>query len=300
MGKQVLLIGFLLVLMLVGLTGVFLWRCSDDWCLTFDWQKARVADSFDRCLQLGFPVMESYPRKCAVNGKTFTESVPPITLSPNATISVTAPTLGGTIISPFVVRGEAPGTWYFEATFPVTLFDGNGKAITVTYATAKSDWMTTALVPFEATLTFEAPVTATGILLLKKNNPTDLSQYDDSVSIPVRFEQSSVQPEAEGALEGTMTIGPICPVELVGEPCSPTAEMYAARKVFVFSKDRKKLIKTLTPDAQGKFRTTLPGGTYVIDMEPEGIGGINGVPATVSIVPGKSVSLVIDVDTGIR
>jgi hypothetical protein len=90
------------------------------------------------------------------------------------------------LASPLVVRGEARG-WYFEGSFPVELKDANGEVIATGIARAESDWMTDAFVPFAATLDFSAPKTATGILTLKKDNPSGLSQYDDSVSVPVKF-----------------------------------------------------------------------------------------------------------------
>lgn len=103
-----------------------------------------------------------------------------------------------------------------------------------------------------------------------------------------------------GTLDGTMTIGPICPVERIDQPCTPTPEMYAARKVFVYAKGKQTLLRTLTPDAEGKFHTTLPEGTYFVDMEHQGIGRTSGVPATVHIASGESATLAITVDTGIR
>ena len=66
---------------------------------------------------------------------------------------------------------------------------------------------------------------------------------------------STSTPQSDGTLKGTITIGPICPVEQVGHPCNPTPEMYAAHQVFVYTSDRTKIIATLTPDAQGNFST---------------------------------------------
>ncbi len=37
--------------------------------------KTAGINSFEECKKAGQPVMESYPRKCAVNGKTFTENL---------------------------------------------------------------------------------------------------------------------------------------------------------------------------------------------------------------------------------
>jgi hypothetical protein len=54
-------------------------------------------------------------------------------------------------------------------------------------AQAQADWMTEEFVPFTATLEFAAPKAGKGSLILKKDNPSDLRQYDDELRIPVKF-----------------------------------------------------------------------------------------------------------------
>jgi hypothetical protein len=299
MSQRFLLIGVFVLLILSASTAVFLWRCADDRCLVFNWQKARVVDSFERCAQLGFPVMESYPRQCAADGKTYVEQVAPLLPPAVSSIRVDAPLQGTTITSPFVVRGVAPGPWFFEASFPVKLFDEKGMLLVVTHADAKSDWMTTGLVPFEATLTFAPPQVMMGTLVLEKDNPSGLPQNAGAVSIPVLFGRPTNVLE-NGSLDGVMTIGPICPVERVDQPCLPTPEMYATHSVFVYTKDRQTLLATLTPDAQGEFHATLPVGVYYVDTTHQTIGKVDGVPTVVSIVAGQSTLLTIAVDAGIR
>lgn len=102
-------------------------------------------------------------------------------------ISISQPQPGDLVESPLTVTGEARGTWYFEASFPVRLLDGNGQEIAFTPAQAQGDWMTTDFVPFVATLTFTTPSTSTGMLVLEKDNPSGESQNDASVTIPVSF-----------------------------------------------------------------------------------------------------------------
>ncbi len=102
-------------------------------------------------------------------------------------IRVTSPTIGQTVTSPLVVTGEARGNWYFEAQFPVKLLDGNGNVIASGPASAQGDWMTTDYVPFTITLTFKTPATATGTLVLEKDNPSDLPQNANELRIAVKF-----------------------------------------------------------------------------------------------------------------
>lgn len=103
-------------------------------------------------------------------------------------ISVIYPKANDKIVSPLIITGEARGNWYFEASFPVTLTDWDGKIIAEGVATAKGDWMTTNFVPFMATLNFTRPdYGEKGFLIFKKDNPSGLPENDDSLEITVYF-----------------------------------------------------------------------------------------------------------------
>lgn len=103
-----------------------------------------------------------------------------------------------------------------------------------------------------------------------------------------------------GILQGTMTIGPVCPVERIDHPCKPTSEMFAARKIFIYLPDRATLTSVITPDGEGNFSVKLPEGTYWITMQNQGIGSLHGVPQSIEIKEGMPVRLMVGVDTGIR
>ncbi len=106
----------------------------------------------------------------------------------NSNIHVSYPISKDEIVSPLVIKGEAKGTWYFEASFPVVLTNWDGLIIAQGVAQAEGDWMTENFVPFTANLTFEKPSYGkNGFLILKKDNPSDLPQNDDSIEIPVNF-----------------------------------------------------------------------------------------------------------------
>ena len=91
------------------------------------------------------------------------------------------------IASPLLIKGEARGNWYFEASFPVELLDAGGNRLAIAPAQAKGEWMTTEYVPFEVELQFTTATTTTGTLILHKDNPSGLPEHDDSFRIPVRF-----------------------------------------------------------------------------------------------------------------
>lgn len=102
-------------------------------------------------------------------------------------VKVTAPIPNSLVKSPLVVDGEARGFWYFEASFPIRLYDADGKELAVAVAQARGEWMTENYVPFSATLKFSKPTTATGALVLQKDNPSGLPEHADEFRIPVKF-----------------------------------------------------------------------------------------------------------------
>ncbi|OIO32502.1 MAG: hypothetical protein COZ49_01540 [Candidatus Yonathbacteria bacterium CG_4_10_14_3_um_filter_47_65] len=148
--------------------------------------------SFEACVAVGNPVMESYPRQCSTkDGKHFVENIGN-ELEKTDLIRISAPRPNETIMSPVMITGAARGIWYFEATFPVFVVDWDGKIIAEGYATAQDEWMTEAFVPFEAELAFDtADISGNyfdrGTLILKKDNPSGLPEHDDALEIPIVF-----------------------------------------------------------------------------------------------------------------
>ncbi|MBU1877136.1 GerMN domain-containing protein [Patescibacteria group bacterium] len=149
--------------------------------------KPEVILSFEECVAKNYPVMESYPRQCRTpDGKTFVENIGN-ELEKADLIQSHNPRPNQTIISPLFIKGEARGYWFFEASFPIKLLDGNNKEIALTIAQAKSDWMTEDFVSFEAVLQFTTPETKEGTLVFKKDNPSGLPEHDDELIIPIKF-----------------------------------------------------------------------------------------------------------------
>ncbi|HWR25991.1 MAG TPA: hypothetical protein VN278_07105 [Methanosarcina sp.] len=103
-----------------------------------------------------------------------------------------------------------------------------------------------------------------------------------------------------GYLEANVTIGPLCPVEPCTISDSQKTEIYSARKIQIYTKNREKLVKELGPDPDGQIKTALEEGKYIVDMKPLGIDRTADLPAEVTILSGKTVYLKISIDTGIR
>lgn len=105
-------------------------------------------------------------------------------------IYVESPLPGSRIESPLSIWGHARGKWFFEGDFPIALVDANGEYIAQGYATAKSGWMTEMFVPFESVIKFKTARSGSkGTLILKKDNPTELPEFDDALKIPVFFNE---------------------------------------------------------------------------------------------------------------
>jgi hypothetical protein len=110
---------------------------------------------------------------------------------------------------------------------------------------------------------------------------------------------SPSEPETPGVLQGSVSIGPICPVEQEGVPCPVPPEAYAARKIVV-SDSRGRLVERVTIGSDGRYRVSLAPGTYRVDINRIGIDSSSDVPRTVTIRSGETVVLDIRIDTGIR
>ncbi len=106
--------------------------------------------------------------------------------STDGSLIVLAPEMDAVIASPIAISGSAKG-WYFEATFPIKIMDGDGMILGSGQARAQGDWMTTSSVPFLASISFTNPKYSTGTILFQKDNPSGLPQNDKELIVPIRF-----------------------------------------------------------------------------------------------------------------
>lgn len=117
---------------------------------------------------------------------------------------------------------------------------------------------------------------------------------------------SSCNSHAEtGFLQGNVTIGPLTPVEQPGQTTVVPCEVYALRKIMVYGKNGDNLIKQVDIDcveqqSHATYQVELEPGIYMIDINHIGVDFSKDVPRVVEIKPGMTVSLDIDIDTGIR
>ena len=107
----------------------------------------------------------------------------------NPDIIVDYPEKNQVISSPLLIEGKARGTWFFEASFPIKLFDENNFLLGITVAQALGNWMTEDFVQFSATLPLAVSSTKKGVLILEKDNPSGLPENADELRVPVVFKE---------------------------------------------------------------------------------------------------------------
>lgn len=100
-------------------------------------------------------------------------------------INLESPAPGERLDNPVFIKGEARGSWFFEASFPVKLYDKDNHVLAQGIAQAKSDWMTQDMVQFESDLSFAVAQEEPGTLVLEKDNPSGLPQNSDELRVPV-------------------------------------------------------------------------------------------------------------------
>lgn len=181
MNKKVLVVGGIVgLLMVVVLASLVMYKRTP--------QASSSVSSFDECAAAGYPVTESYPAECRTpDGGRFTQTITTAS-GKSDVIRVFFPAPNSEVTSPLEIRGEARGTWFFEASFPIRLVDPEGKILGTAIAQAAGEWMTEEFVPFTAKLEYAAPSTTSGgELLFEKDNPSGLPEHADEFRMPILF-----------------------------------------------------------------------------------------------------------------
>lgn len=229
------------------------------------------------------------------------KEAPPL-VSKTDLIRINSPRPNQIIQSPLTITGEARGSWFFEASFPVVLTNWDGLIIAQGIATAKSDWMTADFVPFEAKLTFTVDKNSysnKGTLIFRKDNPSGLPEHDDAFEIPVVLAGVTGPPNNSG-VRGTVLLGPTCPV--MREPPDPNCadKPYATTvQVMAIGSPKSSPFATVETDKEGRYKIMLPPGEY-------GLQAIGGTPfpscgtQNITIEPDVILETDLSCDTGIR
>ena len=105
--------------------------------------------------------------------------------------TVVSPSVGAIISSPVAVNGWITGGgWFFEGSFPIKVIDADGTVLGQGPAQAQppENWTSTGTVIFIGNISFAKPHSATGTIVLSKDNPSGLPQNDASLSVAVKFQ----------------------------------------------------------------------------------------------------------------
>lgn len=102
-------------------------------------------------------------------------------------------------------------------------------------------------------------------------------------------------PPAEGAISGTLSVGPLCPVE----PCSNPINPYPGLQVAIVRNDE--VVALLDVNEDGAFSGPVPAGEYQLNVQPcEFLGCRFSLPVPITVIEGQTATVDIDIDTGIR
>ncbi len=117
--------------------------------------------------------------------------------------------------------------------------------------------------------------------------------------------------EEPSILQGTVTIGPLCPVEPCDLPPEQIAAIYMARKVIVYEQRTETKVTEANLGKDGKYSFDLDPGVYTVDVSDAGGNALpldpaerprigNATPQEVEIRAGEIFVVDFDIDTGIR
>ncbi|MEK7151045.1 MAG: Gmad2 immunoglobulin-like domain-containing protein [Patescibacteria group bacterium] len=138
-------------------------------------------------------ILRLFPAKRVILPTPPVEPLPPVVVDPvppplSDLIKVNYPKPNDVIKSPVSISGEARGTWFFEASFPITILDANRKVLAKVPMQATADWMTIDFVPFEGVVPFVKSTTTTGFIIFENDNPSGEVERSKSIEVPIRFE----------------------------------------------------------------------------------------------------------------
>ena len=107
--------------------------------------------------------------------------------------------------------------------------------------------------------------------------------------------------ELPGFVEGHLKIISGKEVELAdGNAPAIMAENYARYPLIILSQGEKKEIARVTADGNGNYRTALPPGDYVLDVQARARGHVRAKPQRFTIVSNQTVRVDVNIDTGVR
>jgi hypothetical protein len=112
---------------------------------------------------------------------------------------------------------------------------------------------------------------------------------------PPAWPASTPAPSGDSGVEGTVTIGPTCPVQRIDSPCPDRP--YEAT-VIVLDAARRPVAEVRSA-ADGHFRVVLAPGAYTLSPQAQGAFP-HAAEQTVTVLEGQITTVQIAFDSGIR
>jgi hypothetical protein len=108
---------------------------------------------------------------------------------------------------------------------------------------------------------------------------------------------AAAPPTVSSGIQGTVTVGPTCPVERINSPCPPRP----MAATIVIRDQVGKQVAQVRSGADGRFRVNLPPGTYSLNGLAQGNAGLPRPAAvTATVTDGSYVAVNVQFDSGIR
>ena len=106
-------------------------------------------------------------------------------------------------------------------------------------------------------------------------------------------------------LQGAVTIGPLSRVEKPGEFTPVSPEVFASRKLMIYDASGKHLVREvyftqIYNSANGYYAVQIAPGTYTIDINHLGIDMADGLPQKTTVAADETMTIDVNIDTGIR
>lgn len=196
-------------------------------------------------------------------------------------ILISQPKINQKISSPVSIEGEARGFWFFEAQFPVEIYDLNNHLLGRGILKAQNDWMTENYVPFKGEISFNAPSTSTGFLRFLSDNPSGLAENQKIYEMKIQFETKTQRvllyyynPEKDKDTSGNILCSRagLAPIEreipLTTTPIKDTLNLLLKGKENLTDEDVKNGLTTEFP-LEGlmlKSANLKPDGTLILEF----------------------------------
>jgi hypothetical protein len=143
-----------------------------------------VVVDYNSCVTAGYPIAQTNPTTCTTpDGRTFSNTE--VVTEPDVVIDT--PQIAQIVTSPMTIKGKVKNSWFFEANLPIELRDENGKVLAQKGYMTPDDWMTPGYKTLDTTLSFKAPTTDYGVLVIHNDNPSGLPENDKKFEVPIRF-----------------------------------------------------------------------------------------------------------------